>query len=586
MPTPGLDRANSTETDSPKYFGYREAFAAFRSVMSGSHGYQLRSEGTPGLCGFEVYERTYNLLGLKTPKGWHKWSKVTTDRKAATAFLKTAREVLLELMAPYSKEDPEYRAYLQVLSDLDNPYDPRTKAQTVARFELNTYEPPSKSLYGSSGCYKVLPGKEWFPAEIQAIDPYSLLSLFPEAERQLMMLFLGRIVIGATGEASLEGIVEHPFRHFGIVVGRGDAGSGTGKTTFFNWLIDCLGVLGYSVSVLDNNLGRFSWAERALSDFLYCDDLTKRLQSSIISSDKIKTLVSNGLMFTEEKGLTGVQVKSRTVFMACSNSTNPADLIDVDPGVRKRLCQLDTKTTKELCTPEQDYRTKQYWEALGHNPLVLMAWLLRNAADTFLEASGYQYSPVAKVLEHQGPQELEPRIEDLREKLAISTSLGHVEEMVRACLHLKAMAIAYWESRSDKRGRTCRAIEIGGHLIASVLTIWVQSKGKVPEGFETLLLPMLSKECLGYLKPKVGLFKDLKMAKTHQGVMDTILSELKSTQGFGYPKSTALWVGMFEAEERDLPGLIAHYEPIISQAYEEEDYLSEILDNIDKMVSW
>jgi hypothetical protein len=530
---------------------FTDVLGKFRSVLRGQ-GYDLIADGGPKTnAGFSVYRKTYGLKGLETPKDWFIWKRIE-EFSDLIEFKHQVKRVIKALLAD-SPDDWLSKQYEYIRKTLvDGSLDGRGLMATQAHHELNYYKPPVSGLSGQSGLFKSVPNVDWFPESVQAIDAKSLLSILPEAEKDMMVMFIGRILAGASGEQ-----VQHGFRHFGIVVGKGAAGSGTGKSSFFGWFIEALETLGYRTAILDTNFGKFGWAGKLLSDFLYCDDFTDKIQKKVISSDVIKVLASGGRRHTEEKGMPALDIKTRTVFLACSNGSSYSDLVSVDSGVKSRLCQMETLAGQELTTEEgKSLRSRDYWDDQGHDPQVLMMWLMRHCLDRFLEVIGYQADPVTGGF-NVTKSTLEPYVQAVRSKLRIETDLLHVNELVRVCCHFQALAIA----KDPRTTESVKRLGFGINFVMIALSHRVSSFG-IPKwpGYEGLELMELDQECVPWYAAKLREINSSKASISMQTALDKLLGELRSTKAIGYPRSLGRYHMVYEQESREIPRLVKYYQ--------------------------
>lgn len=241
-----------------------------------------------------------------------------------------------------------------------------------------------------------IPKLDWFSPEIQAIDPMDLLAILPEAEAKALMLHLGKMATGYSIVA--EGVQKSPVvecelsyshRMLPILLGM----SGIGKSTFLEAVALGIGKAGYSADVLGQCLNQFAWNGVINNNFMYVDDLTGQSMRAMLSSANLKSVVSNGKISTQKKGVDEVNAHSKcSMIMACNDIFLPkSDSLDI--GVLSRMYVLQTRTEMQMSALSKkkgtNMLTREYWEHLSRELNVdteaLTLYLLRKSLDMFLD---------------------------------------------------------------------------------------------------------------------------------------------------------------------------------------------------------
>lgn len=104
-----------------------------------------------------------------------------------------------------------------------------------------------------------LPELSWFSENLRnsSITTRNILSLFPEAEADLLALCFGRAVVGRTGHVPIGRTkpIDHTFRTMPVLFG---AEPGQGKSTLANYIINAIKSVGYTVSNFNSMNSRFN----------------------------------------------------------------------------------------------------------------------------------------------------------------------------------------------------------------------------------------------------------------------------------------------------------------------------------------
>jgi len=282
---------------------------------------------------------------------------------------------------------------------------------------------------------RFIPQVGWFDERLQAIDNEQLLSLLPEAEREVMMLFLGRVLMGREGTPFTNG-GQQDLKWRSIVCFEGPQ-AGMGRTTLLDYLSRGLGLCGYSAEAIGDLTGRFGHGRTATADFGFIDDLDPAGTIRTLSSALLKTVASGGTLSVEEKGLMSYTVTAMGAYMICTNQLNLAALAELDSGNLSRLMPM-----RNACS--NDRRAKEYFERYGveintdltyehlsemyNVPIeTLVLLLLARSAEKFKEVA------------QKGQRFMVQTLENLKKRFIINTDMDYIDEMFRHYANLTAI---------------------------------------------------------------------------------------------------------------------------------------------------
>lgn len=249
-----------------------------------------------------------------------------------------------------------------------------------------------------------VPDLSWFPEQVRSLSPQDIVTLFPEAELSMLMLFMGRVLCGRDNSTPLGygKRLEHKFRKMLLVFG---ADSGTGKSTLFEWMNQTLQMLGYEVVPFKDIGARFGQADTYMSNLAFRDDSTRDSVQKLLHSSELKSLITGSQLVTEAKNKAAISVNPTAALMLITNEMTYHNLFKVDSGVLNRLSILYTKTLAELANITEapsivkpgypyvqdldDYRSFAYLgklgKAMGCSVHTLLMYFLRLSADYFIE---------------------------------------------------------------------------------------------------------------------------------------------------------------------------------------------------------
>jgi hypothetical protein len=572
-------------------------------ILICKEGYEMLPDTEGGFGGFRVYKTAQPFTaipGLQVPQGFTYRKPIQNGTPEAATFTKVATDAFQSMLEAKHKG---WHSKIKKVAEgiVDQPRNPKSATFLYALGQVNPNSNPANlSLNGGKGAHKFLPPLSWFPAAVQQVDPLQLLGILPTPEAKQLMLILGRLVCGASGDRVVDmhdSTIEHTFRSFGIMVG---FDGGLGKSTFLNWLQETILPLGYTVASGITSDTRFGYGRMAKADLVPIDDLTEQTQKGLMHNPSVKSLVSNGTFFTEEKGVAGQDTKSRAVLLAASNSFNYQDFYGLDPGMISRVNLLWTHTIDELQarygnageqynnTSWTEGYTKPVWEKLASELKVsvhcLMAYLLRRSADYFLGVAGYE------LLEDGWYQKTKASTlvaENMlnRSQFRIDTQLGHEQEFLSVNLNAVAFALAYIDK--PHYNRTATRLDFNPDLLLATLRLWC-SENDFEFAFKDELIPQhLSWDARKRIKAKLSDMGVNHQRRTLSEAFKDITEELRSNKGFTYSSNPARYQSAWMSRRTSLDALVQKWrerivnqnlpKPLIILAEEVQQVLSSIL---------
>lgn len=242
-----------------------------------------------------------------------------------------------------------------------------------------------------------LPLEDWFPESVKGVTIHDILCLFPEAERHLLALIMGRTVVGKSNHIppGWDKPIKHTSRMMAIILGEDP---GLGKSALFDFISDALRSVGYRIQTFSSMDKTFNLGEVVLSDFIYKDDITDKSLKSFLGSENAKPVISStGHLRVENKGEQAYNVAPQGTIVINCNNFNPNLVYELDPGMKDRVHILSTYREVEidelqmggLSSDSPCYKPSFHipWlaEKLGVQVNTLMLWFLRKCADYFLD---------------------------------------------------------------------------------------------------------------------------------------------------------------------------------------------------------
>ena len=154
---------------------------------------------------------------------------------------------------------------------------------------------------------------------------------------------------------------------------------------------------------------------------------------------------------------------------------------------------------------------------------------------------------------------LEAEVKANRELFRIDTSLRHADELPTKIAHIVALTIA----EVDRPAQRQHLLEKSSHLLMNhyllmaALDVFVVDQ--LPEWALEMKLEHLAKDCKVFLKGKRNDFKAINLTNNITRAFSTIIAEMTSTKGFGYPQTMAHYEPQWKAAQREIPHLVDRY---------------------------
>lgn len=521
-----------TGTNQEESLGYTSALDILTDCVAlmDTKNYKMCPNPVGSWAGFDVYVRNPNTRA---------WAPLG---EFCRPFMQAWRKVC---MSGTGQGDKEYdKVCYSFIKDMEErAKDPKSRlrgiASSLGKVSLST------SLSGLPGHFKVVPSVASFPDNLKNYDSSKLLTLFPPAERKMMMLAIGRAVAGASGD-KVEGNLDHTWRSFIVILG---SEAGLGKSTLLRFLSDAVESCGYKTAQVNSDLNRFGWGQVATSDLALLDDLTEEIQKKLLTNNYVKSLASGGKLKVEEKGIAGWDTVASAVLICCSNVTSYKHLLDMDSGSISRANLLYTYTSKELVATygtDRDYRLKEFWEderdRLNTNLVTLGCRLLRECLDLFLEVSGHYYDSEGYISYARDRNKLKETVEELRSQYRVKPELAHKTNLVKAVAKLVGSAV----HDNPKLLAKVEHLGFSPELLVFVLRLFVakDTSGYVPDD--------LGHDVRRYVRAKLSELKDIANSGNIDQAFKAVINLIKSDKGYGYPGFAGAYTTEWEEAKRSL----------------------------------
>jgi hypothetical protein len=244
-----------------------------------------------------------------------------------------------------------------------------------------------------------VPDREWFDPVLHRVSIGDVFTIFPDAEKEMLKLILGRIGIGRSNHLppGRDKPIDHTARMAAVIVGK-DAG--LGKSTLFNGMTAAFSKCGFVTHTFKSTEDRFGLKAAALSDVSYKDDTSLSSLKKFLAAEETKILITNGLFQVEEKFQNAEQVWPKTVMILNANDWNSKFAYDLDPGIIDRIKLISTYREYEVhknrallegtaSEGSPDLRPRSHIpflaNKLGVSADALYLWCLRLSTDKFWE---------------------------------------------------------------------------------------------------------------------------------------------------------------------------------------------------------
>jgi len=557
-PATGYDTftAEATYNPEPSSLSYKDVVNEFITELR-SHRYMMIPDGGP-FAGFGIYQPKPSELP-NAPEGFTVLRPVDPSSKVEVRRMEAdVQRTTLALMGNCDDDDEASKTLSKQLNGIwktisDRPSDPKSQLYQMSKVLGRYKEEPRVTLSGKSGHVAHIPLRSWFPAQLQDYDASGLLTLFPEAEKKMLMLVIARAVIGRSGNDVAEGTVDHNFRSMALIVGD----PGLGKSTFLYYLTDALEHLGFVCKAGPTNLNQFAWAAAEHSSLMHWDDMTEDFQGRLLANNNIKSIVSGGPIMVEPKGEAAYEIKSNPALVALTNVANYMHLIGLDPGVLSRVNHLLTYSKEEL-----DERglmpLREHWVAESKRlgvPIRLLAMLLiRECIDLFLDVTGIAIAD-GQMTRCEERDRLVGFTMDLRDRFRFHTKLSHADEITDKVARYLALDIARCREKDQ-----ARYIELAlkGEFRPEFLRCWLQAilaDDRQPDD----IYPDHLADVADFVLPKLAAIDGVKKTRSAAEYFQWLMSQLLSKEGFGYPKHLGYYQSRWSRTVNSIPTWVGQY---------------------------
>lgn len=348
-------------------------------------------------CGHDVLLRVRprEVAGINYPHHFHCLRKLETEHEEALLVKTIACNAMLDaetqkfwspLITPKPGTDnSDLRGHVERLHRIQETHRSQNEDQPlhygvqVANFDETVSAPRA-----------YVPPEEWFDDNVRSLRLGDLLTLWPEAELEMLAIIIGRGLVGPSFTQLLgdkEPII-HTFRSLAIVVGEDP---GLGKSTIFNMLFRTISTMGYVRYNFRTTTEQFGLSEVIKSDFAYKDDMTVASLSALIRAENTKTIASSGQMYVEKKFQGGHNAESRTVIICNTNEWDPRAVYGLDAGIVSRVKLLSTFTKNEVPEHKLPFvNIPTLAKDLGVQEQTLMMWVCRLCVNEFLQYVSYR----------------------------------------------------------------------------------------------------------------------------------------------------------------------------------------------------
>lgn len=349
-----------------------------------------------------------DLPGITHPPGFYYGEPLSSERY--NQLLNRWRTTLAEMpsvahakfwfpvLATSRTAVPDIEKYVARLLKLDSVW--QDQFEGVQGYEQGICIEPDKAMAKQLVPRAFIPEANWFSEDIRALKPSDIITLMPEAELLMFMLFLGRTACGRANSMPIgwDEILSHQFRKMAILYGKDPR---TGKSTTCGAIIRALKLLGYHIANFRGLGQRFNMGPIYTSDLAFKDDATQASAEALLEREATKMLISGASMMAEDKGKDAFNITPTCTVLFITNALDQNVLFRKDAGIVDRLAILYTYSSAELSRLDVEvcirgevqrspnprpYEHLNWLSAqLDTSPEVLMMWVLRQSAEYFLE---------------------------------------------------------------------------------------------------------------------------------------------------------------------------------------------------------
>jgi Family of unknown function (DUF5906) len=293
---------------------------------------------------------------------------------------------------------------------------------------------------GASGAFKYVPPMSWFDEKLQNIDVKKLLGILPKAEQHTMLLQIGRIAAGVNKQlkrqselVELRGEFSYHHRLGLILTGEAEIG----KSTLLNYLLTGMEITGYTYGTIDPDINRFTFSEAINDDAIVVDDATQKGIASLVENNKVKSVISGGIVSDERKGVDPTKALPRCAFIMCANINMHQLPSNIDDGVLNRLHVLQIFNSQQIKEREEHLKhpikTYEYWQHMvketGTSIEALSLLLFRHGLDYFLSETGVVVDEQGNYIQEHDKNKINQTLKELRSRYSFQIP-GQAEKVL------------------------------------------------------------------------------------------------------------------------------------------------------------
>lgn len=226
-----------------------------------------------------------------------------------------------------------------------------------------------------------VPATNWFSPELRKVEFKDIFGVFPDAERELLQIIIGRMGVGPQDTLPLGWTkpLKHTFRSAAVVLG----GAGIGKSTLFkDGLVKAISKGGFRSATFRDTDARFGLGKVCRADLAYKDDTTVPTLKAFMGSEITKQMITGGTIETEEKFENSAKTATKPIFILIANKWDPKGQYDLDDGIIDRIKVLNIFSPDEIKMIEQGAEVRGFegrTELSKRSPSLLpethIAWL-------------------------------------------------------------------------------------------------------------------------------------------------------------------------------------------------------------------
>lgn len=502
-------------------YTYSDLVDEYREYMRGK-GFDIKPAYNGHFNGWDVYTQQHVLLEGCNVADLVLWKKIAPYQ--FKPFMNLTRGWVADKLNDTDEDNAGLKKEIySVYSNLFENGVNNNKLYNVAKLASDAERHRDITIISKDGeGNKLLPREDMLPVVLLDKDVKELLHVLPPVEQDMLMMMLGRGLLGGTGQLLSDGTtLRHSWRGWCLLHSNV---AGLGKSTFIELVAKVVLELGYSVSYLPESMGgKFGWYDPATADFTLKDDFNEDTQQRFIKDAKIKTIVSQGTLTTEEKGKPLVHVHSRCLILGATNHNKQSQYIGADSGHVSRSNILSTYDEIDLVQQGAKTTLIEQWNMLAERYDVtwdaLMLWLMVRSVEAFRRG-------VAE-------ESLLETYNTLRANYRVKVGLTGINDLVMATMELGAFAISVRAKTLEEQAAMVE--EVSGSYSASYLlaTIAVTT---VPSLRDTPFYPVGVSCSNG--RAIANLVKDLAVQVEHDNptrMFATISQLIHSTEGWRYP---------------------------------------------------